>query len=77
VLNISNLCPDDVLSSALLWHQLMGKTVLAANSDVFSPSLRTYAHCSKGRVSALSSYRRISCAKEIRSSVSHVSLPTS
>ncbi|KAG2407771.1 Heparanase-like protein [Vigna angularis] len=35
--------------SALLWHRLMGKTVLAASSDVFSPSLRTYAHCSKGR----------------------------
>ena len=44
--------------------QLMGKTVLAASSDVFSPSLRTYAHCSKGRVSALSSYYKINQAKE-------------
>ncbi|KAL2322089.1 hypothetical protein Fmac_026468 [Flemingia macrophylla] len=41
--------PDYYRQVALLWHQLMGKTVLAASSDVFSPSLRTYAHCSKGR----------------------------
>ncbi|MED6221114.1 hypothetical protein PIB30_051253 [Stylosanthes scabra] len=34
---------------ALLWNQLMGKKVLSASSDVFSPFLRTYAHCSKGR----------------------------
>ncbi|KAF1875834.1 hypothetical protein Lal_00006464 [Lupinus albus] len=34
---------------ALLWHQLMGKSVLAASNDAFSPFLRTYAHCSKGR----------------------------
>ncbi|KAG5039426.1 hypothetical protein JHK85_011902 [Glycine max] len=41
--------PDYYRQVALLWHQLMGKTVLAASSDVFSPSLRTYAHCSKSR----------------------------
>ncbi|KAF1887307.1 hypothetical protein Lal_00040908 [Lupinus albus] len=31
------------------YRQLMGKTVIAASNDVFSPYLRTYAHCSKGR----------------------------
>lgn len=39
-----------VLNSALLWHRLMGKVVLAVDSDA-SSFLRTYAHCSKGRVS--------------------------
>ncbi|KAK5805265.1 hypothetical protein PVK06_032918 [Gossypium arboreum] len=38
-----------VLNSALLWHRLMGKTVLAVGSDA-SPFLRSYAHCSKGRI---------------------------
>ncbi|XP_017973713.1 PREDICTED: heparanase-like protein 1 isoform X2 [Theobroma cacao] len=33
---------------ALLWHRLMGKVVLAVDSDA-SSFLRTYAHCSKGR----------------------------
>lgn len=31
----------------------MGKKVLEAASDSSSPFLRTYAHCSKGRVSML------------------------
>ncbi|KOM56471.1 hypothetical protein LR48_Vigan10g236300 [Vigna angularis] len=35
---------------ALLWHRLMGKKVLAVSSDVSSPFLRAYAHCSKDRV---------------------------
>ncbi|KAK3000331.1 hypothetical protein RJ639_022446 [Escallonia herrerae] len=34
---------------AMLWHQLMGKGVLAVDSDA-SSYLRYYAHCSKGRV---------------------------
>ncbi|KAG8484708.1 hypothetical protein CXB51_023594 [Gossypium anomalum] len=34
---------------ALLWHRLMGKVVLAVGSDA-SPFLRSYAHCSKGRI---------------------------
>ncbi|KAK8709903.1 hypothetical protein V6N13_060902 [Hibiscus sabdariffa] len=33
---------------ALLWQRLMGKVVLAVDSDA-SPFLRSYAHCSKGR----------------------------
>ncbi|KAL2340718.1 hypothetical protein Fmac_008658 [Flemingia macrophylla] len=37
------------LNSALLWHRLMGKKVLAVSSDISSPFLRTYAHCSKDR----------------------------
>ncbi|CAJ1944157.1 unnamed protein product [Sphenostylis stenocarpa] len=49
LLNTTTFVPNPDYYSALLWHQLMGKTVLAASSDVFSPSLRTYAHCSKGR----------------------------
>ncbi|CAN1839774.1 Heparanase-like protein 1 [Linum perenne] len=35
-------------NSALLWHRLMGKTVLDVTSTA-SPYLRYYAHCSKGR----------------------------
>ena len=42
-----------ILNSALLWHRLMGKGVLAVDSTA-SPFLRSYAHCSKGKVSALS-----------------------
>ncbi|CAK8563222.1 unnamed protein product [Lathyrus sativus] len=49
LLNTTTFTPNPDYYSALLWHQLMGKTVLAASSDVFSPFLRTYAHCSKGR----------------------------
>lgn len=43
------LCILGSLNSALLWHRLMGKGVLAVGSDA-SPYLRAYAHCSKGRV---------------------------
>ncbi|KAL5064856.1 hypothetical protein RYX36_026593 [Vicia faba] len=49
LLNTTTFTPNPDYYSALLWHQLMGKSVLAASSDVFSPFLRTYAHCSKGR----------------------------
>ncbi|CAL0330605.1 unnamed protein product [Lupinus luteus] len=49
LLNTATFTPNPDYYSALLWHQLMGKSVLAASSDVFSPYLRTYAHCSKGR----------------------------
>ena len=38
-----------LLSSALLWHRLMGTGVLEVDTDA-SPELRIYAHCSKGRV---------------------------
>ncbi|CAN1839778.1 Heparanase-like protein 1 [Linum perenne] len=40
--------PDYYRQSALLWHRLMGKTVLDVTSTA-SPYLRYYAHCSKGR----------------------------
>lgn len=43
-----------ILDSALLWHRLMGKGVLAVESDA-PLHLRSYAHCSKGRVSHLDS----------------------
>ncbi|KAK7292182.1 hypothetical protein RIF29_07942 [Crotalaria pallida] len=49
LLNTTTFTPNPDYYSALLWHQLMGKSVLAASSDVLSPFLRTYAHCSKGR----------------------------
>ncbi|KEH31988.1 heparanase-like protein 1 isoform X1 [Medicago truncatula] len=49
LLNVTTFTPNPDYYSALLWHKLMGKGVLAASSDVFSPFLRTYAHCSKGR----------------------------
>ncbi|KAL5987295.1 hypothetical protein ACLOJK_038459 [Asimina triloba] len=38
---------EEGLESALLWHRLMGKKVLAVN-QTGSPFLRVYAHCSKG-----------------------------
>ncbi|KAF9612589.1 hypothetical protein IFM89_002185 [Coptis chinensis] len=37
-----------LVATALMWHRLMGKGVLAADSNS-SPFLRIYAHCSKGR----------------------------
>ncbi|XP_027331645.1 heparanase-like protein 1 [Abrus precatorius] len=49
LLNTTTFTPNPDYYSALLWQRLMGKSVLAASSDVFSPSLRIYAHCSKGR----------------------------
>jgi heparanase 1 len=42
--------PNPDYYSALLWHRLMGKGVLAVQTDG-PPQLRVYAHCSKGRVS--------------------------
>ncbi|XP_020979574.1 heparanase-like protein 2 isoform X1 [Arachis ipaensis] len=49
LLNTTTFSPNPDYYSALLWNQLMGKKVLSASSDVFSPFIRTYAHCSKGR----------------------------
>uniref|UniRef100_A0A1J3CN25 Heparanase-like protein 1 n=1 Tax=Noccaea caerulescens TaxID=107243 RepID=A0A1J3CN25_NOCCA len=40
--------PNPDYYSALLWHRLMGKGVLAVQKDG-PPQLRVYAHCSKGR----------------------------
>ncbi|KAJ4883243.1 Heparanase-like protein 1 [Raphanus sativus] len=40
--------PNPDYYSALLWHRLMGKGVLAVQTDG-PPQLRVYAHCSKGR----------------------------
>ncbi|KAJ8772986.1 hypothetical protein K2173_028163 [Erythroxylum novogranatense] len=48
LLNTTTLVPNPDYYSALLWHRLMGKGVLAIHSDA-SPFLRSYAHCSKGR----------------------------
>lgn len=48
LLNTTTFHPNPDYYSALLWHRLMGKGVLAAASDA-SPFLRSYAHCSKGR----------------------------
>lgn len=48
LLNTTTFVPNPDYYSALLWHRLMGKGVLAANTSA-SPFLRTYAHCSKGR----------------------------
>lgn len=49
LLNTSTLTPNPDYYSALLWHRLMGKKVLGVSSDISSPFLRTYAHCSKDR----------------------------
>uniref|UniRef100_A0A5B6ZY09 Putative heparanase-like protein 1 isoform X1 n=2 Tax=Davidia involucrata TaxID=16924 RepID=A0A5B6ZY09_DAVIN len=48
LLNTTTFIPNPDYYSALLWHRLMGKGVLAISSDA-SPYLRSYAHCSKGR----------------------------
>ncbi|KAK4744133.1 hypothetical protein SAY87_010445 [Trapa incisa] len=48
LLNWSTSLPNPDYYSALLWHRLMGKGVLALQSDA-PPHLRSYAHCSKGR----------------------------
>ncbi|KAK8465847.1 hypothetical protein PHAVU_009G190797 [Phaseolus vulgaris] len=50
LLNTTTFTPNPDYYSALLWHRLMGKKVLTVSSDVSSPFLRTYAHCSKDRV---------------------------
>ncbi|KAH1126761.1 hypothetical protein AAZX31_06G190100 [Glycine max] len=49
LLNTTTFAPNPDYYSALLWHRLMGKKVLAVSSDVSSPFLRTYAHCAKDR----------------------------
>ncbi|KAK7411367.1 hypothetical protein VNO78_02800 [Psophocarpus tetragonolobus] len=49
LLNTTTFAPNPDYYSALLWHRLMGKKVLEVSSDVSSPFLRTYAHCSKDR----------------------------
>lgn len=48
LLNRTTFVPNPDYYSALLWHRLMGKGVLAVESNA-SPYLRSYAHCSKGR----------------------------
>ncbi|CAN1839785.1 Heparanase-like protein 1 [Linum perenne] len=48
LLNTTTFVPNPDYYSALLWHRLMGKTVLDVTSTA-SPYLRYYAHCSKGR----------------------------
>ncbi|XP_058070269.1 heparanase-like protein 1 [Magnolia sinica] len=48
LLNKTTFVPNPDYYSALLWHRLMGKGVLAVNYSG-SPFLRAYAHCSKGK----------------------------
>ncbi|GAV81568.1 Glyco_hydro_79n domain-containing protein [Cephalotus follicularis] len=48
LLNTTTFVPNPDYYSALLWHRLMGRGVLAVDSDA-SSYLRSYAHCSKGR----------------------------
>lgn len=48
LLDTTTFIPNPDYYSALLWHRLMGKNVLAVNFKG-SPFLRTYAHCSKGK----------------------------
>jgi heparanase 1 len=48
LLNTNTFVPRPDYYSALLWHRLMGKGVLAVDTSA-SPYLRSYAHCSKGR----------------------------
>ncbi|CAK7326172.1 unnamed protein product [Dovyalis caffra] len=46
LLNTTSFIPNPDYYGALLWHRLMGKTVLGT-SHFGSPYLRTYTHCSK------------------------------
>ncbi|XP_010491400.1 PREDICTED: heparanase-like protein 1 [Camelina sativa] len=48
LLEKNTFVPNPDYYSALLWHRLMGKGVLAVHTDG-PPQLRVYAHCSKGR----------------------------
>lgn len=48
LLNKTTFVPNPDYYSALLWHRLMGKEVLAVRSTA-SPHLRAYTHCAKGR----------------------------
>ncbi|CAN0896059.1 Heparanase-like protein 1 [Linum grandiflorum] len=48
LLNTTTFVPNPDYYSALLWHRLMGKSVLGVTSTA-SRYLRHYAHCSKGR----------------------------
>ncbi|XP_043704735.1 heparanase-like protein 1 isoform X2 [Telopea speciosissima] len=48
LLNTTTFVPNPDYYSALLWHRLMGKGVLAVDGET-SPFLRVYAHCLKGR----------------------------
>ncbi|RWR77247.1 Glycoside hydrolase [Cinnamomum micranthum f. kanehirae] len=48
LLNTTTFVPNPDYYSALLWHRLMGKTVLSVDFSG-SPFFRTYAHCSKGK----------------------------
>ncbi|XP_051144520.1 heparanase-like protein 2 isoform X2 [Andrographis paniculata] len=46
LLNTTSFIPNPDYYGALLWHRLMGSTVLSA-SHASSPYLRVYSHCSK------------------------------
>ncbi|XP_062027750.1 heparanase-like protein 1 [Rosa rugosa] len=47
LLNRTSFVPNPDYYSALLWHRLMGQSVLAVDR-YGAPHLRVYAHCSKG-----------------------------
>nr|XP_043617013.1 heparanase-like protein 1 [Erigeron canadensis] len=49
LLNKTTFMPNPDYYSALLWHRLMGRGVLAVDRRNIAPHLRTYAHCSKGK----------------------------
>ncbi|GMI94415.1 glucuronidase 1 [Hibiscus trionum] len=46
LLNATTFVPNPDYYGALLWHRLMGSTVLAVTKE-FDPNLRVYAHCAK------------------------------
>ncbi|XP_065860530.1 heparanase-like protein 1 [Euphorbia lathyris] len=48
LLNTTTFLPNPDYYSALLWHRLMGKEVLATTHST-SPYLRAYSHCSKNK----------------------------
>ncbi|XVF43198.1 hypothetical protein PTKIN_Ptkin02bG0021300 [Pterospermum kingtungense] len=46
LLNATTFTPNPDYYGALLWHRLMGSTVLSVTQDA-EPNLRVYAHCAK------------------------------
>ncbi|PWA66262.1 Glycoside hydrolase, family 79 [Artemisia annua] len=50
LLNKTTFMPNPDYYSALLWNRLMGTGVLAVDRRNIAPHLRTYGHCSKGKI---------------------------
>ncbi|KAK8684464.1 hypothetical protein V6N13_040491 [Hibiscus sabdariffa] len=79
LLNATTYVPNPDYYSALLWQRLMGKVVLAVDSDA-SPFLRSYAHCSKGRAGVtllmINLSDKTKLVTDVQSSINNIKLAT-